>query len=99
MFETVYTMTDWYDGPRRGVAMVNGKPHVYESCWSNIDSASQDVFLLSEVSGEALALAIEDWEIWLRWSAAFKRGDVTEETHPCHAAERPRHEKQEAHNK
>ena len=37
-FEPVHTMTDWYDGPRRGVATVNGLPHIYESCWSDIDS-------------------------------------------------------------
>ncbi len=34
-FETVHTMTDWYDGPRRGVAIVNNHPHVYVSCWTN----------------------------------------------------------------
>jgi hypothetical protein len=96
MFETVYTMTDWYDGPRRGVASVNGKPHVYESCWTNIGSAVEDVFLLSEIHEETLALAIEDWDIWLRWSAAFKRGETTQETHPCLPDERLRHEELEA---
>ena len=28
-FERVYTMTDDYDGPRRGIASFRGKPHAY----------------------------------------------------------------------
>ena len=91
-FETVYTMPDWYDGPRRGVACVNGQPHVYESCWNNIDSDEDDVFLLSEISEETLSLAIEDWKIWLRWSTAFERGETTAETHPCLPDDKLRHQ-------
>ncbi len=30
-FEHVYTVTDYYDGPRGGVAEFNGVPHVYRS--------------------------------------------------------------------
>jgi hypothetical protein len=91
MLETVYTMTDWYDGPRRGVACYQGKPHLYESCWSDIET-EYDVFLLCEISGETLILAIEDWEIWQRWSSAFARGETTRETHPSLPEDRSRHE-------
>jgi hypothetical protein len=91
MFETVHTMTDWYDGPRRGVAIVNDRPHLYESCWTNIDSDDDDVFLLSLISSETLALAIEDWQIWERWSLARKKGLVTAEAHPCLPDDRDRH--------
>jgi len=91
MFETVHTMTDWYDGPRHGVAIVNNCPHVYVSCWTNIDSNEDDVFLLSPISAETLALAIEDWQIWERWSVAHKNGLVPAETHPCLPDERERH--------
>ena len=90
-FETVHTMTDWYDGPRRGVAIVNNHPHVYVSCWTNIDSDDDDVFLLSPISDETLWLAVEDWQIWERWSLAHKNGQVTAETHPCLPQERERH--------
>ena len=89
-FETVHTMTDWYDGPRRGVAIVNESPHVYESCWNNIDSDDDDVFLLSPISDETLLLAMEDWEIWQRWSLAFNVGQVTVDTHPCLPQDRAR---------
>ena len=84
-------MTDWYDGPRRGVAIVSNRPHVYVSCWTNIDSDDDDVFLLSQISDETLSLAIEDWQIWERWSLAHKNGLVTAETHPCLPQERERH--------
>ncbi len=91
-FETVYTMPDWYDGPRGGIADFDGKPHVFESCWTDIDSDADDVFLLSEISPETLAQAVEKWEIWLRWSAAFKKGMTTRETHPCLPSDRQRYD-------
>ena len=90
-FEPVHTMTDWYDGPRRGVATVNGLPHIYESCWSDIDFDDDDVFLLSPISGEVFSAAIEDWEIWTRWEVAYKDGNTTIETHPALPEDRVRH--------
>jgi hypothetical protein len=32
-FERVHTMTDYYDGPRGGIADFRGTPHLYESEW------------------------------------------------------------------
>ncbi len=91
VFETVHTMTDWYDGPRRGVAIVNGRPHVYESCWSDIDSDDADLFVLSPVSDELLTTALEDWEIWLRWERACQAGLTTIESHPALPEDQERH--------
>lgn len=90
-FEQVHTVIDWYDGPRRGVATVNGRPHVYESCWSDIDSDDDDVFVLSPISGEVFSAAIEDWEISTRWEVAYKSGKTTIETHPALPEDRVRH--------
>lgn len=90
-FERVHTITDWHDGPRRGVATVNGRPHVFESCWSDIDSDDDDVFVLSPISGEVFSAAIEDREIWTRWEAAYKNGKTTMETHPALPEDRVRH--------
>lgn len=89
--ERVHTMTDWYDGPRRGIADVNSRPHLYVSCWTYIDSDEDDVFLLSPISEEVFQLALEDWQIWERWSIAHRNGEVTAETHPCLPYERERH--------
>jgi hypothetical protein len=92
-FERLYTTTDYYDGPRRGIADFGGEPHFYESCWANIDNHDQpDVFLLTPITGDVIALALEDWEIWCRWSAAFRAGLATEETHPALPADRARHD-------
>lgn len=90
-FETVHTMTDWYEGPRRGVAIVNGRPHLYESCWSNIDSEDVDLFVLSPISNELLTAALEDWEIWVRWERAHKAGLTPVESHPALPEDRERH--------
>ena len=89
-FETLYTTTDYYDGPRRGVADFNGQPHFYESCWADIDG-EDDVFLLTPISPDTLALALEAWAIWLRWEAAFRAGLTTRETHPAMPEDRTRH--------
>ncbi len=89
-FDTIYTMTDFYDGPRKGVANYGGVPHLYESCWADIGSES-DVFLLTPISVDVLALAREDWDIWLRWSAAYHAGLTTTETHPALPQDRARH--------
>jgi hypothetical protein len=89
-FDTIYTMTDFYDGPRKGVANYHGVPHLYESCWADI-GAESDVFLLTPISVDVLALAREDWDIWLRWSAAHHAGLTTTETHPALPEDRARH--------
>jgi hypothetical protein len=90
-FETVHTMTDWYDGPRRGVAIVQGQPHLYVSCWTNIDADCDDIFLLSPITEDLFSAALEDWAIWKRWEFAHKNGNASIETHPALPADLERH--------
>lgn len=89
-FERVFTMTDYYDGPRSGIANFDGRP-----CWYNsrFDEARgySDVYELRVVDDETLRLALEDWEIWTRWEDAFLDGQTTQETHPALPADRERH--------
>jgi hypothetical protein len=92
MFETVHTCTDWYDGPRRGIADYQGRPHLYESEWKDGDDLDATTFLLSPVDDETFALAMEDWAIWRRWETAFHQGRVTQDSHPALPEERSRHE-------
>ena len=91
MFETVYTLTDWYDGPRRGVAAFHGQPHVFESRWSDIGREEADTFLLMPISAETLELALEDWAIWIRWQTAFREGRTSQRTHPSLPEDAARH--------
>lgn len=95
-FETVHTITDWYDGPRRGVALVNGRPHFFESCWNDVDSEEEALYFLTPISDELLAAAIEDWDIWKRWSSAHKSGNASMETHPALPLDRARHKQLDA---
>jgi hypothetical protein len=91
-WERVHTVNDYYDGPRRGVAEFHGKPHVYESQFSDIADDYTDRFLLMEIDSELFKLALEDWTIWLRWHAAYQRGEASLDTHPARPVDRSRHE-------
>jgi len=90
-YETVHTITDWYDGARKGVADLNGKPHYYENHWNEGEQYWSELYLLQPLDAETFALAIEGWEIWLRWERAFKEGKTTQETHPALPKDRKRH--------
>ena len=91
-WEPVYAVNDFWDGPRGGVACVQGVPHIYQSIFDD----SADDYLgscrVSPIAPDVLALVLEDWQIWLRWSDAFQLGEVTLESHPALPADRPRHD-------
>ena len=90
-FDRVYTMTDYYDGPRGGVADFEGVPHLYESEWDDKADDYAPTFRLGPIPVEILDLALEDWAIWERWWVAFQAGRTTHETHPALPQERSRH--------
>jgi hypothetical protein len=48
--------------------------------------------LLSEIQPDLFALILEAWEIWLRWQAAYRQGEVTIKSHPALPEERARHD-------
>jgi hypothetical protein len=95
-FERVYTMTDYYDGPRGGIANYNGQPHIYEYIFSDEGDSYTDIFRLSPVPQDLFTLALEDWQIWLRWEAAFQNGQTSIDTHPALPKDRHRHDELEA---
>lgn len=90
-YETVYTITDWYDGARQGVADLNGQPHYYENHWDEGTQFWSDIYHLKPLDAETFALAMKDWEIWLRWERAMKEGKTTGETHPALPEDKQRH--------
>lgn len=89
-YERVHTVTDYYDGPRKGIADFDGRPHVYESEWDDLADDYAFTFRLSPVAEGVFALAMESWLIWLRWEAAFHGGHTTQETHPALPEDRDR---------
>lgn len=91
-WERVYTVNEYYDGPRRGVADFRGKPHIYESKFDDIEDEYANRFLLMEIEPELFELVLEGWAIWLRWHAAYQRGDVSLDTHPALPEDRMRYD-------
>jgi hypothetical protein len=83
-------MTDYWDGPRGGIADFNGRACSYRA---RPDEAAgySDVFELRAVDEGMLRLALEDWDIWKRWEDALLAGRTTEDTHPALPEDRARH--------
>jgi hypothetical protein len=91
-FERVHTMTDYYDGPRGGIADFEGRPHVYASVFDDLRDGYTDTFLLMPIQEELFRLALEDWKTWCRWEHAFHTGQTTHDTHPALPEDRALHE-------
>jgi hypothetical protein len=90
--ETVHTVTDYYDGPRCGIADFRGRPHAYESLRDDSEDDWSDAFLLQPIDEETFRLAMEYWAIWRRWERAFYNGQTDLQTHPALPADRARHD-------
>ena len=82
-WERVFTVYDSWDGPRRGIAEVSGRPHIYGSSFNDTKDDFEEFFWVQPIDPELLALVLEDWDIWNRWSDAFDRGEASQETHPA----------------
>jgi hypothetical protein len=90
-YDKVYTVTDYYDGARAGVADFNGQPHYYECQFDEMKGDWSDIFLLKPIDSETFRLALEGWNIWGRWHAARESGDVGLDTHPALPEDRERY--------
>jgi hypothetical protein len=89
--DKVYTVTDYYDGPRAGVAEFRGQPHYYECQFDETSDNWSDTFLLRPIDSETFKLALEDWDIWERWNVAREAEEVDLDTSPALPEERERH--------
>ena len=91
-YEEVFTVTDYYDGPRKGVANFRGEPHFYDCIFDDGKDEYSDLYRLTPLSQRSFELAKEDWTIWKKWEAAFHSGRATVESHPALPQDRARHE-------
>ena len=60
-FEAVVDVTEYYDGPRRGVAFFEGRPHVFVSRFVDVyssDGADEDLFELRPVENQSEGVPI-----------------------------------------
>lgn len=92
MFETVYALWYWWDGPQEGIADYRGRPHVFVSEWCEEADDYGDAFLLKPLDDDTFRLAMEGWAIWQRWMADADRGKTRLDTHPASPEDRDRHE-------
>jgi len=91
-YDEVFTVTEYYDDPRQGIANFNGHPHFYDCIFSEEKQDYSNLFQLTPIPQETFDLAIEDWAIWERWESAYYAGKVTFNTHPAMPEDRQRHE-------
>ena len=82
-FELVFTVEDYYDGPRKGIANYQGRPHFYECIFDGKKQNYSDRFQLTPLDQNTFEIALEAWEIWRRWEMAFSQGETTLDTHPA----------------
>jgi|SRR6185312_15231254 len=92
-WEKVYTVTD-SEGPSplTGAADCGGKPHLYSRVFSEADQEYADEYRLMEIDPDLLALLIEDFQIFLRWRAAFDGRAAQLNTHPALPDDKAHHE-------
>ena len=90
-FEEVFTVTDYYDGPRQGIANHSGSPHFYDCVFSDERQDYTSLYRLTPVSVEVFQLALEDWAIWRRWEHAFASRRTSPDTGPALPEDAARH--------
>lgn len=73
LWEHVFFVSSVHDGPRGGVALFRGRPHVFESEPSPHMVWDTDFFLLMEITPDLLALAVEEYELWEQGIAKTSR--------------------------
>ena len=83
VFELVFTVGDYYDGPRKGIANYQSKPHFYECIFDEEKQNYSDRFQLTPLGQKSFELAVEAWGIWRRWEIAFHTGKTAIDTHPA----------------
>ncbi|NVD98901.1 hypothetical protein [Massilia sp. BJB1822] len=83
-FERVYVENAWYDGPRAGVADIQGVPHRFRSLWDEKEDEYLSTFEVWPVSPVELELEIEQWCIFVDWNSRYESGEVDLDTHPGH---------------
>jgi len=94
-WERVVAIRDFHDGPRGGVAFLDGQLHVFQSVWDDAKDDYADEFDLMPIDKALLPLIEEQERIWQRWLAASKRGEVSPYTDPHMTLPADRHRSDE----
>ena len=81
--EEVYFVTDYCDGPRKGVADYRGTPHYFRSVFDEESDDWSEVCILTPLDQDTYRLLMESKEIWERWLEAYETGATTHDSHPA----------------
>lgn len=75
-FERVYTISQWYDGPRTGAADFRGAPHHFRSLYLDTPDwdPHEDRFELTPLTATALEWIVQADALYQRWDTARRRG-------------------------
>jgi hypothetical protein len=92
-YELVFTVQDYCDGPRRGIANYHGEPYVFDCIFDEDGDSYSDSYILTPISRDALRVALEAWDIFKRWRMAFDSGRTNRETHPALPEDKTRYER------
>lgn len=80
--EHVFVENEWYDGPRTGIANVNGKPHRFVSQFDYTEDDFLGTYLVWPIDPDELALEQEQWQIFVNWNTQYEAGAVRHDSHP-----------------
>jgi len=80
--ERVYVENEWYDGPRAGIADVNGMPHRFKSVFDEGDDEYLGTFMVWQVDKDVVDLEIEQWRIFVDWNTLYESGQADTDSHP-----------------
>lgn len=80
-YEPVHVELDWYDGPRGGLADVDGVPHYFRAV---DDGGRDDEYFVWPVSESVTALEREQWGIFVQWNTRYEAGAADVGSHPGH---------------
>lgn len=84
VYETVYVVEDYYDGPRSGFADYQQRPHFYRSLYLDGETydgynPNEDRFELTPVPEKVVEWAVASHHLWLKWDAAYRSGKLPPE--------------------
>lgn len=65
--DKVITVNDFWDGPKLGLATLDGIPCIYERVFSDDLDNYTDFYNLTPITPETVDIVIKDWNNWLQW--------------------------------
>ena len=81
--ENVYVEGEWWDGPRAGIADVDGRPHRFKALFDEDDDGDLKPFLVWPIHEDELQLEIEQWRIFVEWNRRYEARLARTDSHPA----------------